>query len=116
MKDIRLVRSAFSALVIAAAILIPVSTLSAPAEEALRGTVTVVYDGDRIVAVDYDIYIGGKPRHAFVYGIVDNFIHKMVQAALGRIAYIHGRAFSNSVYAFQHLYRCCIVLLLLWHT
>jgi len=48
MKKIRLVRSAFSAIVIAAAILIPVSSLSAPAEEPLRGTVTVVYDGDTV--------------------------------------------------------------------
>jgi len=48
MRDIRPVRSALSALVIAAAILIPVSSLSAPAEEPLRGTVTVVYDGDTV--------------------------------------------------------------------
>jgi micrococcal nuclease len=48
MKKIRLVRSAFSALVIAAALLIPLSSLSAPAEEPLRGTVTVVYDGDTV--------------------------------------------------------------------
>lgn len=48
MKNIRIVRSVFSALVIAAATLIPVSSLSAPAEESLRGTVTVVYDGDTV--------------------------------------------------------------------
>ncbi len=48
MRGIRLVRSAFLALVIAAAILIPVSSSSAPAEEPLRGTVNVVYDGDTV--------------------------------------------------------------------
>ena len=48
MKKIRLARSVFSALVIAAAILIPSSSLSAPAEEPLKGTVTVVYDGDTV--------------------------------------------------------------------
>jgi micrococcal nuclease len=48
MTRIRLVRSVFSALVLAAAILIPVSSLSAQAEEPLRGTVTVVYDGDTV--------------------------------------------------------------------
>jgi micrococcal nuclease len=48
MKMLRLVRSAFSAIVIAAAILIPVSSLSAPFEELLRGTVTVIYDGDTV--------------------------------------------------------------------
>ncbi len=48
MREIRSVRSALSALVIAAAILIPVSSPSAPAEGPLRGTVTVVYDGDTV--------------------------------------------------------------------
>ncbi|MCX6571080.1 MAG: thermonuclease family protein [Candidatus Aminicenantes bacterium] len=48
MKKICLVRSAFSLVVLAAAILIPASSLSAPAEEPLRGTVTVVYDGDTV--------------------------------------------------------------------
>ena len=48
MTRIRLVRSAFSALVLAAASLIPVSSLSAQAEEPLRGTVIVVYDGDTV--------------------------------------------------------------------
>jgi len=48
MKKIRFVRSALSALVIAAAILIPASLVSAPAEEPLRGTVTGVYDGDTV--------------------------------------------------------------------
>jgi micrococcal nuclease len=48
MKKIRFVRSALSALVIAAAILLPVSSLSATAEGSLKGTVTVVYDGDTV--------------------------------------------------------------------
>jgi len=48
MKIIRFVRSALSALVIAAAILLPVSSLSATAEGSLKGTVTVVYDGDTV--------------------------------------------------------------------
>jgi micrococcal nuclease len=48
MKRTRLVRSVFSALVIAAAVLIPVSSSSVQAEESLRGTVTVVYDGDTV--------------------------------------------------------------------
>jgi len=48
MKRVRLVLSAFSALVIAAAILLPVSSSSAPAGERLKGTVTVVYDGDTV--------------------------------------------------------------------
>jgi micrococcal nuclease len=48
MKQIRFVRSALSALVIAAAILLPVSSLSATAEGSLKGTVTVVYDGDTV--------------------------------------------------------------------
>jgi micrococcal nuclease len=48
MRRIRLVRSALTAFVIAAAILVPVSSLSVQAEESLRGTVTVVYDGDTV--------------------------------------------------------------------
>lgn len=48
MTKIRLVRSAFLAVVIAAALLVPASSLSAPAEKPLRGTVTVVYDGDTV--------------------------------------------------------------------
>jgi micrococcal nuclease len=48
MKKIRFVRSALSALVIAAAILLPVSSLSATAEGSLKGMVTVVYDGDTV--------------------------------------------------------------------
>jgi micrococcal nuclease len=48
MKKVRPVLSAFSALVIAAAVLLPVSSLSAPAEGSLKGTVTVVYDGDTV--------------------------------------------------------------------
>ena len=48
MKKIRLVWSALSVLVITAAFFIPVSSLSAPAEEPLRGTVTIVYDGDTV--------------------------------------------------------------------
>jgi micrococcal nuclease len=48
MTRIRLARPVFSALILAAAILIPVSSLSAQAEEPLRGTVTVVYDGDTV--------------------------------------------------------------------
>jgi micrococcal nuclease len=48
MRRIRLVRSALTAFVIAAAILVAVSSLSVQAEEPLRGTVTVVYDGDTV--------------------------------------------------------------------
>ncbi|MCJ7487473.1 MAG: thermonuclease family protein [Candidatus Aminicenantes bacterium] len=48
MRRIRLVWSALTAFVIAAAILVPVSSLCVQAEESLRGTVTVVYDGDTV--------------------------------------------------------------------
>ena len=60
-----------------------------------------IYSG--VVFVDGYFHMGTVARQGFVDGVIDHFIHQMVQTSHIDIAYIHGRAFAHRFQAFQHL-------------
>ena len=52
----------------------------------------IVFDGDRAVVIDGDAHLAGKTRHGLVDGIVDDFVHQVVQTTAGAVADVHARA------------------------
>ena len=63
----------------------------------------VVDDGDGVVFVDGHFDVAGISREGFVDGVVDNFIHKVMEALFRNVAYVHCRAFAHGLQSFQHL-------------
>ena len=50
-----------------------------------------------------DIYGIAITGERFIDGIVDHFVHEMMQAAAARAADVHTRAFANRLEPFEHL-------------
>jgi hypothetical protein len=47
--------------------------------------------------------VGGVPRHGFVDGVVDNFVHEMVQAARACGTDVHTRSLPDGFESFENL-------------
>ena len=68
-----------------------------------RNAPSVVADGDRVVLVDDDVYIGAIPGERFVDGVVDDLVDEMVQPAHADVADVHGRPLAHRFEPFEHL-------------
>src|SRR3989338_8855767 len=66
-----------------------------------RYAAPVIGDRDGVVGMDHDVDIGGVASHAFVYGVVDDLVDQVVQAARGGVADVHGRPFPDRVDALE---------------
>jgi hypothetical protein len=55
----------------------------------------IVFYGDAAIDVDRDADRRGVAGHRFVDRVVNDFVHEMVQAALGGVADVHRRTFAD---------------------
>jgi hypothetical protein len=55
----------------------------------------VIFDCDAAVDVNRNAHRSGVAGHCFVDRVVDDFVDKMVKAALGGVADVHRRAFAD---------------------
>ena len=65
----------------------------------------VVDDGDRVVDVNGDFDFIGVAGESFIDGVVDHFVHQMMQTQFTGRADVHGGAQANRFHAAQHLDR-----------
>ena len=79
-----------------------------------RNAAPVVTDGDGVVQVQHNFYFVAVPGHGLVNGIVDNFVHQMMEAAAVRAPDIHGRTFPNGLQTFQDSDGICVISAV-WH-
>ena len=63
----------------------------------------VVRDGDAVVLVDHNLDVVAVARKRLVNRVVNNFINKVMQSALGGRSDVHTRALANSLKALEHL-------------
>ena len=69
-----------------------------------RHAAAVVLDGDRVVVVDDDVDVIAVPGERLVDGVVDDFVHHVVQArAVVRIADIHAGPLAHGFQALEDL-------------
>ena len=68
-----------------------------------RDTATVIDNGNGIVFVDSNLYIGGITGKSLVDRVINHLIYKMVQAFAACVANIHRGAFSHRLKTFKHL-------------
>ncbi len=71
--------------------------------DADRNAASVVAHRDDAVRLKRDLDVGAVARERLVDGVVDNFVHQMVQTARGGRADVHARPLSDSLQTFQHL-------------
>ena len=55
---------------------------------------TIVLYGYGIICIYKYLYICTITSKSLIYGVIYNFIHKMVQTSLSNISYVHGRTFA----------------------
>ena len=63
----------------------------------------VVDNGDRVVFVDGDLDVRGIAGESFVYGVVYDLVHEVVESLGGDVADVHCRALAYGLQAFEHL-------------
>ncbi len=63
-----------------------------------RNSAAIVDDGDAVVDVDGDFNFCGKTGQGFVDGVVDNFIHQMVQSQVARRSDVHRGTFAHGLH------------------
>ena len=68
-----------------------------------RNATTVVDNRNGVVLVDGNLDMIAKAGKRFVYRVVDDLVHQMVEAARTRRADVHARAFAHSFKALQNL-------------
>ena len=71
--------------------------------DADRDAAAVVIDPDDVVLFDGHLDVGAVARERLVDRVVDDLVHQMVQAALGRRADVHTRALAHGLEALQDL-------------
>ena len=76
-----------------------------------RNTAAVIHDCDGIVLVNGHIDGITISRQCFIYRIIYNLIHQMMETSGRCAAYIHARPLSNRLKSFQNLNLICSVLL-----
>ena len=69
-----------------------------------RNAPAVIYDADRIVGVDNNLYIPAEARKNLINGVVDDFIDKMVKPNLVRGSNIHRGSFPYAFKTAKNLY------------
>ena len=63
----------------------------------------VVDHRDRVVEVNRDFNLGGESGERFVDGIVDHFVHQVMQTKFARRPDVHGGTLAHRFHAAQHL-------------
>ena len=76
-----------------------------------RNTAAVIHHCDGIVLVDGHIDGITISRQCFIYRIIYNLIHQMMETSGRCAAYIHARPLPNRLKSFQNLNLICSVLL-----
>ena len=74
-----------------------------------RNAAPVVDDRDGVVEVNRDFNLGGESGERFVDGIVDDFVHEVMQAEFARRSDVHGGTFAHGLHAAQHFDRVGVV-------
>ena len=68
-----------------------------------RDTATVVAHRNGIVFVYGYLHMGAISSQSLIDGVIDHFIYQMVKTTHVYVAYIHGRALTHGLQAFQYL-------------
>ena len=55
----------------------------------------IVFDRDGAIVVDGDADVVGEAGQGLVDGVIDHFVHQVVQAAAGVVADVHAEAFAD---------------------
>jgi hypothetical protein len=66
-------------------------------------TAAIILYGNGIVFINRNADVFAITGKGFVNGIINYFIHEMMQSFFADIANVHGGAFTNRFQSFQHL-------------
>jgi hypothetical protein len=56
---------------------------------------TIIFDGNRLIGIDRNLNMFTMSGQSFVYGVIHDFIHKVMIASLSSIANVHAWSFAN---------------------
>ena len=68
-----------------------------------RDTTTIVLHCYRVVFIYGYLYMCAEACHGLVYGVINGFVHKMVQSLFAYVSYIHSGALAHCLQSFEHL-------------
>ena len=71
----------------------------------------VIGDADDVPGLYHNFDVAAISGQGLVYGVINNFIHQMVQSGGGGGADIHTRPLAHSLQSFQYLNLTCVVFL-----
>ncbi len=74
-----------------------------------RNSTAVVDHSHRVIEMHRDFNLVGVPGERFIDGVIDNFIHQMMQSKLTRRANVHRGAFADRFHAAEHFDRVGVV-------
>ncbi len=68
-----------------------------------RDAAAVVHHRHRVVVMNCDVDLRAVSRHGFIHGVVDNFVHQVVQPHFAGRADVHGGPQTHRFQPLQHL-------------